>query len=202
MDQRLHIPAESGITDFGAHKKAFCILAEFGRNADRQQTIVMPGQDFHSSDALGDGLREGTRLNNVAAAVDIGEHSTIAGECALFIVKALQFKLHGFILGLCALVLYSPCKGAFPCAFPHALGIIRRRYPQICNCQLRRHSGVIVCNIGRSRLGTVPGKLCVHAVQQVFQLECFLFEVNADVLCSTSCIFSREYHSHALLYLL
>ena len=42
----------------------------------------------------------------------------------------------------------------------------------------------------------------VHAVQQVFQLECFLFEVNADVLCSTSCIFSREYHSHALLYLL
>ena len=202
MDQRLHIPAESGITDFGAHKKAFCILAEFGRNADWQQTIVMPGQDFHSSDALGDGLREGTRLNNVAAAVDIGEHSTIAGECALFIVKALQFKLHSFILGLCALVLYSPCKGAFPCAFPHALGIIRRRYPQICNCQLRRHSGVIVCNIGRSRLGTVPGKLCVHAVQQVFQLECFLFEVNADVLCSTSCIFSREYHSHALLYLL
>lgn len=44
--------------------------------------------------------------------------------------------------------------------------------------------------------------LCVHAVQQVFQLECFLFEVNADGLCSTSCIFSREYHSHALLYLL
>ena len=84
----------------------------------------------------------------------------------------------------------------------HALGIIRRRYPQICNCQLRRHSGVIVCNIGRSRLGSVPGKLCVHAVQQIFQLECFLFEVNADVLCSTSCIFSREYHSHALLYLL
>ena len=67
---------------------------------------------------------------------------------------------------------------------------------------LRRHCGVIMCNIDRSCLGTVPGKLCVHAVQQVFQLECFLFEINADVLCSTSCVFSREYHSHALLYLL
>lgn len=74
--------------------------------------------------------------------------------------------------------------------FPHALGIIRRRYPQICNCQLRRHSGVIVCNIGRSRLGTVPGKLCVHAVQQVFQLECFLLK-SMPMFCAARAASSR-----------
>lgn len=96
MDQRLHIPAESGITDLGAHKKTFCILAEFGGNADRQQTIVMPGQDFHPADALGDGLREGTRLNNVAAAVDIGEHGSISDN-VLIIEKMPLFQSWGVL---------------------------------------------------------------------------------------------------------
>lgn len=38
--------------------------------------------------------------------------------------------------------------------------------------------------------------------QAVANLDIDLIGCNADVLCSTSCIFSREYHSHALLYLL
>ena len=59
----------------------------------------MPGQDFHPSDAFGDCLREGARLDHVAAAIDIREDRAVAGEGALLLVVVLQLKFDSLELG-------------------------------------------------------------------------------------------------------
>lgn len=50
----------------------------------------MPGKDFHPSNAFGDCLREGAWLDDVAAAVDVGEYCAVAGEGSFFLVVVLN----------------------------------------------------------------------------------------------------------------
>ena len=106
-------------------------FAELQRLTDGEQALVMPGKDFHPSNAFGDCLREGARLDDVAAAVDVGEYCAVAGEGSFFLVVVLQCELNRFELSPHTSVLHSLRKGTLPGAFPHALGIIRRRHPQI-----------------------------------------------------------------------
>ena len=131
FDKRPDVAAEGGVADFGFEEQAVCIFAELQRLTDGEQALVMPGKDFHPSNAFGDCLREGARLDDVAAAVDVGEYCAVAGEGSFFLVVVLQCELNRFELSPHTSVLHSLRKGTLPGAFPHALGIIRRRHPQI-----------------------------------------------------------------------
>ena len=177
-NQGLYVPAEGGIADFGLQVQALCVLPQFQRLANGQQAFVVARKDLHPICALGDCLRESARLDDVPAAVDVGEHSAIAGENTLGLVVVLQLEFNGFLLSLPTSVLHALHQGAFPGASPHALGIVRRRYPQIVDCELRRHCGVIVGHVGLLGRRPVSG-LRIHPGYKVIQGEILCGKINS-----------------------
>ena len=198
-NQGLYVPAEGGVADFGLQVQALCVLPQLQRLANGQQAFVVARKDLYSIRALGDCLRESARLDDVPAAVDVGEHSAIAGENALGLVVVLQLEFNGFLLGLPASVLHTLHQGAFPGASPHALGIVRRRHPQIVDCEFRRHCGVVVGHVGLPGRRPVPG-LRIHPGHKVIQSEVLCGKINPKGFQGLCRIILCEFHLHTASY--
>ena len=177
FQQHFDVASHRSVADFGLNEKAVAVFPQLQRSANGEPAVVVQGEYLHPLPAFGDCLREGTRLNYVPAAVDVAIDRSVATKDAALFVVLFGTERQRFVLRLGAFHFHPFTERSLPRFQAPPGGIVKRRDPQMCRCELRRHNRVIVGNIRVRACGAVL-KLRIHPGCQGFQVEPLFLQVD------------------------